>query len=142
MDEFVPPFPERPKQPLSAFATLHLARRNFLAIWEERSFEWEVFSTRLLSRTLFVCNSPDTVVSAFVEHHDSFERKSPQMRHGLVIGDGETWRRRGRILAPIVHVSHLPLFAPLMVQAAGETAERWARLPQDTPINALTEMAT
>ncbi len=150
MHDFVPPFPERPKQALSALATLRLARRNFLAIWEERSFEWEVFSTRMLSRTLFVCNSPDTVASAFVEHHDSFERKSPQMRHGLspllgdglFISDGDTWRRRRRIVAPIVHVSHLPLFAPLMVQAACETAERWVRLPPDMPINALTEMAT
>ena len=149
MHDFIPPFPERPKQPLSAFATLRLARRNFLAIWEERSFEWEVFSTRLLSRTLFVCNSPDTVASAFVEHHDSFERKSPQMRHGLApllgdglfISDGDTWRRRRRIVAPIVHVSHLPRFAPLMVQAADETAERLASLPQNAPINALTEMA-
>jgi len=102
MDEFVPPYPHRPARPLSALATLRLARRNFLAIWEDRCFEWEVFSTRLLSRTLFVCNSPDTVASAFVEHHDSFERKSPQMRHslapllgdGLFISDGETWRRR------------------------------------------------
>ena len=150
MHEFVPPYPDRPIRPLSALATLRLARRNFLAIWEDRAFEWEVFSTRLLSRTLFVCNSPDTVASAFVEHHDSFERKSPQMRHslapllgdGLFISDGDTWRRRRRIVAPIVHVSHLPLFAPIMVQAAAETAERWAALPREAPINALTEMAT
>jgi cytochrome P450 len=150
MHEFVPPYPDRPIRPLSALATLRLARRNFLAIWENRAFEWEVFSTRLLSRTLFVCNSPDTVASAFVEHHDSFERKSPQMRHslapllgdGLFISDGDTWRRRRRIVAPIVHVSHLPLFAPIMVQAALETAERWAALPREAPINALTEMAT
>src|SRR3954454_19820603 len=150
MDEFVPPFPERPKQPLSAFATLHLARRNFLAIWEERSFEWEVFSTRLLSRTLFVCNSPDTVVSAFVEHHDSFERKSPQMRHGLApllgdglfISDGDTWRKRRRIVAPIVHASRVASFAPVMVEAAAETAQRWAALPPGAPVDALREMAT
>jgi cytochrome P450 len=150
MHDFIPPYPERPRQPLSALATLRLARRNFLAIWEDRCFEWEVFSSRLLSRSLFVCNSPDSVASAFVEHHDSFERKSPQMRHGLApllgdglfISDGDTWRRRRRIIAPIVHVSHLPLFAPLMVQAASETAERWAHLPREMPINALTEMAT
>ena len=150
MHDFVPPYPERPKQALSAFATLRLARRNFLAIWEDRCFEWEVFSSRMLSRSLFVCNSPDTVASAFVEHHDSFERKSPQMRHGLApllgdglfISDGDTWRRRRRVVAPIVHVSHLPLFAPLMVQAASETAERWASLVRGEPINALTEMAT
>jgi cytochrome P450 len=149
MQNFVPPYPDRPKRPLSALTTLRLARSNFLAIWEDRCFEWEVFSTRLLSRSLIVCNSPDTVASAFVEHHDSFERKSPQMRHGLApllgdglfISDGETWRQRRRIVAPIVHVSHLPLFAPLMVQAATETAERWASSSQPTQINALTEMA-
>jgi cytochrome P450 len=150
MHDFIPPYPDRPKQSLSALATLRLARRNFLAIWEDRCFEWEVFSSRMLSRSLFVCNSPDTVAFAFVEHHDSFERKSPQMRHGLspllgdglFISDGETWRRRRRIVAPIVHVSHLPLFAPLMVQAASETAERWASACRKEPINALTEMAT
>ncbi|MBO0738387.1 MAG: cytochrome P450 [Alphaproteobacteria bacterium] len=150
MRDLVPPFPDRPKHPLSAFATLRAAQRNFLEIWEERCFEWEIFSHRLLSRTLLVCNSPDTVASAFVEHHDSFERKSPQMRHGLApllgdglfISDGDTWRRRRRIVAPIVHVSHLPLFVPLIVQAASETAERWARSGPDQPINVLTEMAT
>ncbi len=67
---------------------------------------------------------------------------APLLGDGLFISDGDTWRRRRRIVAPIVHVSHLPLFAPLMVQAADETAERWARLPRDMPINALTEMAT
>ena len=150
MLDFIPPYPERPRHPLSALATLRLARRNFLAIWEDRCFEWEVFSGRLLARSLLVCNSPDTVAYAFVDHHENFERKSPQMRHGLApllgdglfISDGETWRRRRRIVAPIVHVSHLPVFAPLMVQAATETAERWASLPQDLPVNALTEMAT
>jgi cytochrome P450 len=149
MHDFIPPYPDRPSQPLSAIATLRLARRNFLAIWEERCFEWEVFSTRLLSRSLFVCNSPDTVTAAFVERHESFERKSPQMRHslapllgdGLFISDGDTWRRRRPIVAPIVHVSRMPLFAPIMVQAASETAERWARSGQGAPINALTETA-
>src|SRR5499427_1383060 len=150
MHDFVPPYPARPEQPLSALATLRLARRNFLAIWEERCFEWEVFSRRLLTQMLFVCNSPDTVACAFVEHHDSFERKSPQMRHGLApllgdglfISDGETWRRRRRIVAPIVHVSHLPLFAPAMVEVAAETAKRLASLSGGTPVNILTEMAT
>ena len=92
MHDFVPPFPHRPTRPLSTFATLRLARRNFLAIWEDRCFEWEVFSSRMLSRSLVVCNSPDTVASAFVEHHESFQRKSPQMRHGLAPdADGSRW---------------------------------------------------
>ncbi|HJU18857.1 MAG TPA: cytochrome P450 [Stellaceae bacterium] len=150
MSDFVPPFPERPREPLPPLALLRAARRNFLAIWHEKSFEYQFFSTRVLARTLFVCNSPDTVAAAFISHHDSFERKTPQMRHalapllgdGLFISDGETWRRRRRIVAPIVHASRLPLFAPVMIEAAAETAERWARLPPGTTIDVLREMAT
>jgi cytochrome P450 len=150
MNDFVPPFPERPKEPLPPLALLRAARRNLLAIWHEKSFEYQFFSTRVLARPLFVCNSPDTVAAAFINHHDSFERKTPQMRHalapllgdGLFISDGETWRRRRRIVAPIVHASRLPLFAPVMIEAAAEVAERWERLPPGTPIDVLREMAT
>jgi cytochrome P450 len=146
---FVPPFPERPYKPLSALATLRTARQNLLAIWQEQAFEWEFFSTRVLSRMLFICNSPNTVARAFIDQHASFERKSPQMRHalapllgdGLFISDGEIWRRRRPIVAQIVHVSQLPLFVPLITQAATETAERLASLPQGAPVNALAEMA-
>jgi cytochrome P450 len=146
---FVPPYPERPCQPWSAFTALRLARRNILAIWEDRCFEWDFFSTRLLARMLFVCNSPDTVARAFIEKHESFTRKSPQMRHslapllgdGLFISDGEVWRRRRRIVAPIIHVSQLPSFAPLIVQTACEVADRWAALAPGAPVDALAEMA-
>ena len=151
MSHFVPPYPERPKEPLSPLATLRTARRNLIAIFEEKCFEYQFFSSRVLSRQLFVCNSPDTVAEAFIAKHDSFERKTPQIRNALTpligsdasfISDGANWRKRRRIVAPIVHVSHLPLYAPTMVEAANETAERWAALPDGSPLDALREMAT
>jgi cytochrome P450 len=147
---FVPPYPARPREPLPPLAAIRAARRNFLAVFDEMCFEYQFFSTRLLNRRLFVCNSPDTVAEAFIALHDSFQRKTPQMRHalapllgdGLFISDGDLWRRRRRIVAPIVHASRMRLFAPAMVEAAGEVAERWARLPPGTPVDALREMAT
>jgi cytochrome P450 len=150
MSEFVPPYPIRPRRPLSVLAMLRAARRNFLSIWEEEAFEYQFFSTRVLTRSIFICNSPDTVVEAFIDRHHSFERKTPQMRHalkpllgeGLFISDGPTWAARRRIVAPTVHVSRLPLFGPTIVEAAAERADRWARLPQGTRIDALREMAT
>jgi cytochrome P450 len=90
------------------------------------------------------------VAQAFIALHESFQRKTPQMRHalspllgdGLFISDGDLWRKRRRIVAPIVHASRMALFAPTMVEVANETAERWAQLPNGAPIDALREMAT
>jgi cytochrome P450 len=150
MTSFVPPYPPRPSEPLSLNAALQTARRNFIAVFDEKCFDDPFFSTRILNRRLFVCNSPDTVAQAFIALHDSFERKTPQMHHaltpllgdGLFVSDGETWKQRRRMVAPIVHASRLSLFAPIIVEAAAETAERWARLPPSAPIDALREIAT
>lgn len=146
---FRPPFPPRPLQPLGPLAALAAARHNFLAVFEDRCFEYETFSTRMLNRRVFVCNSPDTVAQAFIAMHDSFERKTPQMRHaltplvgdGLIISDGEVWRKRRRIVAPMIHRSHLSLFAPVMVEATAELAERWALLPESAPLDISREMS-
>jgi cytochrome P450 len=150
MTYFVPPYPSRPRQRLPLRTIIGMSRGNFLGVFDERCFERTFFSARLLNRQVFVCNSPKTVQQAFIALHDSFERKSPQMRHalapllgdGLFISDGNIWRQRRRIVAPIVHASRLGQFAPIMVEAAAETAERWDRMPDGEPIDALREMAT
>jgi len=150
MSTFVPPYPERPAEPLPLRTMITKARRNFLGVFDQKCFEYQFFSTRLLARKVFVCNSPDTVARAFITLHESFERKSPQMRRalapligdGLLISDGALWQQRRRIVAPITHASRLSLFAPTMVEAANETAERWAALPPGSRIDALREMAT
>src|ERR1700693_3066530 len=69
MSQFVPPYPERPKEPLPLFAMMAAARRNFLAMFDEKCFEYKFFSTRLLARRVVVCNSPDTVAQAFIALH-------------------------------------------------------------------------
>ena len=147
---FVPPYPPRPDAPLSSFEMLRRSRRNFLTIFDQKSFEYELFSLRVLSRRMFVCNSPDTVRHAFVAAHAHFERKSPQMRNalkpllgdGLFISDGETWRTRRRLVGPIIHTSRMPDFAPVMVEAALEMRTRWAGLAAEGSIvDVATEMA-
>jgi cytochrome P450 len=86
---------------------------------------------------------------AFSLKNSSFERKAPQMRHslepllgdGLFVSDGETWRKRRRMVAPIVHVSQLARFAPVMVEAADEVRARWGKSDGAT-IDILAESAT
>ena len=145
---FTPPYPPRPSR-LSSLAALRLARRNFLAMWPEECFRLEMFTSRVLTRKVYVCNSPDTVVAAFIDKHEAFERKSPQMRHalgpllgdGLFISDGATWKARRRLVAPVIHASRLPIFAPIMVEAATELADFWLSSQTPKRIDALGEMA-
>lgn len=132
-DNFVPPFPPRLPTAPSTLTRLRLASKNFLAMWEDESFDLEFSEGRVLTRKVYVCNSPRSVKFAFSEKNASFERKSPQMRHalepllgdGLFVSDGETWRTRRKVIAPVVHVSRLSHFAPIMTEAALETRERW-----------------
>ncbi|HRF08384.1 MAG TPA: cytochrome P450 [Xanthobacteraceae bacterium] len=135
MSNFVPPFPPRLAKAPSTFKRLALARRNFLSIWEEAAFEFDYSFSQLITRKVFLCNSPEAVQFAFSLKHASFERKAPQMRYALqpligdghFISDGEIWRQRRRMVAPIIHISQMSRFAPIMVEAAIEVRDRWSK---------------
>ncbi|MGD9920531.1 MAG: cytochrome P450 [Pseudorhodoplanes sp.] len=150
MTDFIPPYPPRFTTKLPVWKRLLLARRSLIGMWEEKDFEYEFASGRLLTRQTFLCNCPDAVRFAFSTHNDSFERKSPQQRHalaplvgdGTIISDGPTWRFRRRLVAPIIHASRLADFSGVMVQAAVETRDRWLALPPGTEIDVHREMGT
>ena len=149
MAQFVPPYPYRLPASPSPWQRINLARRNLLAQFEEQAFECGFVASRLFARDFFLCNSPDAVQFAFSTHNDSFERKASGYRHtlkplvgdGLFISDGQTWGIRRPIVASILHISRLSQFAPVMVDAACEMRERWAKLPEPAEIDALSEMA-
>ena len=146
--EFVPPYPDR--MPATPFwlKRAFLARRNLLTMFEEQAFEYPLAQLKVLMHDVFLCNSPESVQFAFSTHNESFERKGPAYRHslqpllgdGLFVSDGHTWRTRRRVVAPLVHGPRLPQFAPIMIQAAQEAAERWARLAP-AEFDMLSEMA-
>jgi hypothetical protein len=37
----------------------------------------------VLAQRMLICNSPDSVQQAFIDHHAAFERKSSRMRYAL-----------------------------------------------------------
>ena len=145
----MPPFPPRLAKAPGTFQLLALARQNFLAIWEEDAFEYDFVSSNLITRKVFLCNSPESVQFALSLKHASFERKAPQMRYALqpligdghFISDGDIWRQRRRMVAPIIHISQMGKFAPIMVESAIEVRDRWAQRDGET-IDVLNESAT
>jgi cytochrome P450 len=149
VSDYIPPYPHRFAEEPSTWQRIMAARRNLIGMWSEGAFEYDFIGTRILAQHVFVCNTPETVQYVFNTRNSAFERKSPTMRHmlkpligdGLFISDGETWRKRRRLVSPIVHVSNTSAFAPVMADTAREMAERWAELPEGAPIDALAEMA-
>ena len=53
-----------------------LARRNFIGMWEEESFEIDFSFEYVFMRKTFLCNSPESVQFAFSVKNDSFARIS------------------------------------------------------------------
>ena len=147
--EFVPPYPLRHEKLPAISELVGMARRNILDVWPKSAFSNKIGNLNVLFRQMFICNSPETVQEAFVRKHEVFQRKSPQMRHalepligdGLFVSDGEIWSRRRKIVAPIVHASRLPEFAPIMVETVVEKRDEWRRLGEGATIDALAEMA-
>jgi cytochrome P450 len=145
--DFIPPHPPRLPYPPPPWQRLRLARTNFVAMWEDSAFDLDFSHERVFFRNTFLCNSPESVQFAFNLKNKSFERKAPQMRHalepllgdGLFISDGETWRQRRKLIAPILHISRLGEFSRVMVETAAELGERWSAISGE--INVLEDMA-
>jgi cytochrome P450 len=148
-EDFVPPYPFRYEKMPPVWTLIGLAKRNFLSIWGHEDFQGRLRSKKVFSRELVVCNRPDVVREAFQTNHEFLQRKSPQMRHalepligdGLFISDSETWTKRRKVVAPIIHGSRVKGFAPIMIDTIEEKRADWARLGEAAEVDALAEMA-
>ncbi|MTI46108.1 cytochrome P450 [Roseibium hamelinense] len=126
-----------------------MAKKNFLSIWGADDFKGRLRSQKVLSRELIICNRPDVVREAFKTNHEALQRKSPQMRHalepllgdGLFVSDSQTWADRRKVVAPIIHGSRVPGFAPIMVETIEETRVHWASKGDGAETDALADMA-
>ncbi|MGL5034572.1 MAG: cytochrome P450 [Microcystaceae cyanobacterium] len=148
-NDFEPVAIERLENSLSSFWGFFVSRQNLLACWADNTYYQRNFEFWLFRQHYFVCNSSDTVRRVFLEEHDNYDRKSPQMRHalepllgdGLFVSDGELWKQRREHCAPAFEIELLPDFATIMVESAQEVADRWETKAEDCPVDMLNEMA-
>ncbi|WP_205648773.1 cytochrome P450 [Acuticoccus kandeliae] len=122
--------------------------QDILRPFEAEAFKRPMTHRRILTRDVYVANSPELVRDAFVTQHEAFQRKTPQMRaalipllgDGLFVSDSETWKERRLAVAPIVHTRHMRSFFPIMLEAALEWREHWGKSVDQGPIDILNEM--
>ena len=150
MADFTPPRPEVFARPPGVFRMLSLARRNLLSVWWENAFHAPTMAKKIIARPFFVCNCPEAVSHAFVSHNDIYQRKSPQMRHalkqllgdGLFISDGETWKIRRRMIAPILHGKLLPEYTRVMAKTLQELSRTYDKSGPGAEVDILTQMGS
>ncbi len=145
----MPPYPFRYEKMPPVWSLIGMAKRNFLSIWGVDDFQSRLRSKKIFTRELVICNRPDVVREAFQTNHDVLQRKSPQMRHalqpllgdGLFISDTETWAKRRKVVAPIIHGSRVKGFAPIMIETIEEQRADWASQGEGAEVDALADMA-
>ncbi|MBE7247345.1 MAG: cytochrome P450 [Actinomycetospora chiangmaiensis] len=128
---------------------LRLARRNLIAVWPEETFSKPVFGHRIFRKNVVVANSPEAVKQSFVDGVAAIERKTTQQRSalkpligdGLFISDGDTWRRRRKLVAPVTHIAKLPNLTGGISAGAWAQVGEWDALPAGAEIDALAAMA-
>ncbi|UES57599.1 cytochrome P450 [Roseibium aggregatum] len=148
-EDFVPPYPFRYEKMPPVWSLIGMAKRNFLSIWGVDDFQSRLRSKKIFTRELVICNRPDVVREAFQTNHEVLQRKSPQMRHalqpllgdGLFISDTETWAKRRKVVAPIIHGSRVKGFAPIMIETIEEQRADWASQGEGAEVDALADMA-
>ncbi|MBU2531322.1 MAG: cytochrome P450, partial [Alphaproteobacteria bacterium] len=146
--DFIPPMPARLPEGTPIWTKLLKSRDNLIAGWTTDCFERKVFDFAIFNQRYIVCNDSASVRQVFLEKHDNYDRKSPQMRRalepllgdGLFVSDGALWRQRRDACAPSLRSEHLPDYIVQMVDTSLEMADSWARR-EGQKIDVLEEMA-
>ena len=139
----------RPSPEAGLFTRLAMAKKNLLSAWSDDDYRAPFFRFKVFRQQFVVCNSPETVRRVFLELHDNYDCKSPQMRHalepllgdGLFVSDGKLWKDRRKYCAAAFENELLPDYVETMVESAQELCAQWRDLSPDAEVDMLNEMA-
>ncbi len=124
--------PEPLAEPVRLIQFLRLLRDNQLSAYTRDSFTADFGEARLLFHNFVLVNEPDFIEHILVTNHQNYvkghiARKmlEPALGNGLLISEGDFWRRQRRIMAPAFHHNHLAQATHMMVRRARQRVERW-----------------
>jgi cytochrome P450 len=140
------PIPAAPPQDWRAVAGA--MRDDALGLFPPEAFEEELFTRTFLGRRQFIINRPSAIQHVLIDNTDNYTRTRatrrilrPLLGRGLLLSEGEDWRRQRRTAAPAFAPRTVPLVAR-HVGAATETAlARLLALAEAArPVDLLREM--
>lgn len=91
-------------------------------------------------------NHPDQAKHVLAEHAQrytkwrSVQRIRPYLGEGLLLAEGEVWKRHRRLAQPAFHHDRVGPIAAQGIAATGEMLARWEALPPGTAVDLAAEM--
>ena len=143
-----PPAPVPRATPLGPFAMLRVLRRNPIETWTKAHFEKPILTGHTILGDGAVVNEPAAIRRVFLDNAENYAKDALQRRilapglgHGLLISEGEAWRKQRRALAPLFTPRTVASFAGDMSAAADALVARWLRRRDGRPLDIQPEMA-
>ena len=129
--------PRRSGGPLSTPAFLWLSWRDPLRIWSDRHFELPQIHGRGLFGEMLVVSHPDGVRHVLTENAANYVKGDLQRRvlgpllaEGLLLAEGEDWRRARRIMAPLFTPARIGGLTRRMAEVCEARIAGWSLAPQ------------
>jgi cytochrome P450 len=108
-------------------AALRALRRNVIGLWPRAAYEDEVVSGRLFSKPFVLLNGADAIQRVLVDNFENYRRPPPTVRilapivgGGLLLSEGDDWKKQRRIVAPAFANRFLPVLARHVASATHE----------------------
>jgi cytochrome P450 len=93
-------------------------RRNAFSAFPPRCLDEPVVNLRVLGQHLDLATSPDAIRHIMITHAEDYVRLplgrrvlGPIVGRGLLVSEGETWRRQRRAMAPAFTPRNVPIMA-------------------------------
>lgn len=115
----VPPAPRVHEKPLPTWRAVAGMLRDPLTVYSELDFERTSSRARFMGRNNIGLNDPAAVKHVLTTHAARYRRAAAATRpfrwvlgDGLLLAEGENWRRQRRMLAPVFSPSHVGAILP------------------------------
>lgn len=127
------------------FEFLRQVREDQLSILTPELFGQDIAYNRILFLHSFLINKPEYIEHVLLSHQRNYRKSDflrrilgPLLGEGLLISEGEFWRRQRRIAAPAFHAKRVADFVSAMTSCTDATLARWRQM--SGPFDVAAEM--
>ena len=140
--------PPLPATWLPFWKAVRVVQRNTLSAWPAEAFERDLIKRRILMRHQVIVNSPDHIRHVMLDNVSNYGRSKvfsrivePVVGKGLLLSEGDDWRRQRRAVAPAYTPARGAELAGAVRRHIDFMLDRWGQLEDGVTRNISRDMA-